>query len=233
MDGILLFNKPILWTSHDAVDFIRRRLNQSRVGHAGTLDPMATGLLVVLVGKATKLSGVLTDFDKDYYGVMTVGVATDSQDLEGRIVSKSAALPVTDDVMDRIFAELTGPQRQKPPMYSAAKTGGKKMYQWARSGVNMPIQEKDITVHRFSRIRSEWPDIHFFLTCSKGTYVRVLAEDAGKRLGEATVLSALVRLRVGPFFLESAWTQETLTKKPLEQIERELLSYEDFCRTPR
>ena len=128
MDGIFLFNKPILWTSHDAVDFFRRRLGQRKVGHAGALDPMATGLLMILAGKATKSSVELSGLDKDYRGVMTLGVTTDSQDFEGRILSESGYDSVTKERLEAAFAALEGETLQTPPSFSSVKTKGKKLY---------------------------------------------------------------------------------------------------------
>ena len=135
MDGILLFNKPILWTSHDAVDFIRRQTGQRRVGHAGTLDPMATGLLVILVGAATKLSGELSGLEKEYGGSMRLGISTDTQDMEGRITTEAPFDEIKREEVSKIFREMTGLHFQTPPAFSAIQQGGKRLYDLARQGV--------------------------------------------------------------------------------------------------
>ena len=134
MDGVLLFNKPILWTSHDAVDFIRQRIGQRSVGHAGTLDPLAMGLLVILIGKATKLSQGLSGSDKEYAGSLTLGIRTDSQDLEGKIISSGDFSNVSPQKAEAVFLNMTGVQQQVPPRFSAVKKKGKSLYAWARKG---------------------------------------------------------------------------------------------------
>lgn len=207
MDGVLLFNKPILWTSHDAVDFIRRRLDQKAVGHAGTLDPMATGLLVLLVGKATKWSQELSVSDKDYSGTMRLGLVTDTQDLEGRIVKESSFNQITEIAIKKAVEDMIGEQDQKPPAYSAVKLRGKKLYQWARQGVAVQVEAKKINVMDFRIIGIDFPEVHFSLSCSKGTYVRSLCDRAGEVLGCGATLSSLVRQRSGNFFLSQALSE--------------------------
>lgn len=207
MDGIILFNKPILWTSHDAVDFFRRRLGQRKVGHAGALDPMATGLLLILAGSATKLSSSLSGLDKDYRGVMTFGVATDTQDFEGRILSETDTSSLTEDQVHKTLAGFEGLIRQVPPSFSAVKRQGKKLYEWARRGVMVAVEPREITVRRFELTTFSSPDAHFFLSCSKGTYVRTLCDEAGKALGCGAALSALVRTRIGDYHLKDAVTE--------------------------
>src|SRR5690242_20612306 len=135
MDGLLLFNKPILWTSHDAVDFIRRRVGQRRVGHAGTLDPMATGLLILLLGKATKRSQELMGLEKEYAGSMQLDVSTDTQDLEGRILFEKSWEGVDQATILKIFSEMTGKHLQTPPAFSAIQQAGQRLYALARQGV--------------------------------------------------------------------------------------------------
>jgi tRNA pseudouridine55 synthase len=223
MDGILLFNKPILWTSHDAVDFIRRRLGQKAVGHAGTLDPLATGLLVMLLGKATKLSQELSASDKDYAGTLTLGVRTDTQDLEGKIVSFGDWEKVQKSEIENLFLAMSGAQLQAPPQFSAVKKKGKSLYRWAREGVTVENEAREINVKRFILTGLSLPDVYFSLGCSKGTYVRTLCDDAGQRLGCGAVLSALVRTRSGPFRLTAALTQEDIQRFSLTEIEKRLV----------
>ncbi|MGH7197378.1 MAG: tRNA pseudouridine(55) synthase TruB [Candidatus Omnitrophota bacterium] len=210
MDGILLFNKPILWTSHDAVDFARRCLGQKAIGHAGTLDPLATGLLVLLIGRATKLSPGFSALDKDYAGTLTLGIRTDTQDFEGKILEEASFDAVTEDRARGVFAELCGTQLQRAPAFSAVRRKGRKSYEWARRGVPVEPSEKEITVSDFALTAFAPPDIHFRLSCSKGTYVRALCDEAGERLGCGATLSALVRTRVGPYAVEDARSIEDL-----------------------
>ena len=223
MDGIFLFNKPILWTSHDAVDFFRRRLGQRKVGHAGALDPMATGLLMILAGKATKSSVELSGLDKDYRGVMTLGVTTDSQDFEGRILSESGYDSVTKERLKAAFAALEGETLQTPPSFSSVKTKGKKLYEWARKGVSVATQARRVRVTKFTLGAFTAPDAQFFLSCSKGTYVRALCDDVGKALGCGAALSALERTRIGRFHLEGALAREEVAAASTDALEKRLL----------
>ncbi len=204
MDGILLVDKPPRWTSHDAVDFVRRAAGQKRVGHAGTLDPMATGLLVLLLGAATKRSAEFMGLDKDYTGSIRLGVTTDTWDLEGKVLSEKPAGAVTRESLERIFAGLEGPQSIVPPAYSAIKQGGKKLYELARRGVAVEAPPREITVAEFRLERFESPEAYFFVSCSKGTYVRSLAHLVGERAGCGGTLSSLVRTRIGRWHLKDA-----------------------------
>lgn len=222
MDGILLFNKPILWTSHDAVDYARRRLGQRSVGHAGTLDPLATGLLVLLVGSATKRSNELSGLDKDYAGTIRLGVTTETQDMEGRIVSESPVDSVLESRVREVFGALTGPLEQAPPAYSAIKKDGRKLYEWARKGVAVAPEPRKVTVARFELLGYDEPEARFELTCSKGTYVRSLAEETGRRLGCGAALSSLVRTRIGPYSLADALDSAQLAALPADAVRARL-----------
>lgn len=223
MDGILLFSKPILWTSHDAVDFIRRRVGQKAVGHTGTLDPLASGLLVMLLGKSTKRSQELGALDKDYSGTMRLGIWTDTQDLEGKIIGTSDYGSVRMEEVAEVFSKLSGRQTQTPPPFSAARKGGRKLYDWARLGVAVEARPKEVTVSQFILTRFAPPEIHFFLTCSKGTYVRTLCDEAGRRLGCGAALSALSRTRVGPFLLKDALSEKRVEALKANDIETYLI----------
>ncbi len=223
MDGILLFNKPIGWTSHDAVDFVRRRTGQRSVGHAGTLDPMATGLLILLIGKATKLSGELMGLEKDYEGTMQLGLETDTQDLEGCIVSTSDWRAVTEDAVRAVFLGLTGTQAQAPPAYSAVKKGGHKLYDLARKGIAVTVEPRQIVVSRFDALAMNGQEVHFTVTCSKGTYIRSLASSVGERLGCGATLSSLVRTRIGPYRLSSALREEEVLSQSHEALQSRLV----------
>lgn len=212
MDGVFLFNKPIHWTSHDAVDFARRKFGQKAVGHAGTLDPMATGLLILLAGSATKRSAEFMGFDKEYEGTFSLGVRTDTQDLEGRIVDERDAAGVTRERVEQVFAEFIGPQKQTPPQFSAVKLKGKKLYQDARKGLVTAVEPRDVVVNEFEVTHFFQNEIAFRLACSKGTYVRALCDAVGERLGCGAVLSSLVRTRIGPYRLKNAGKHEDLSR---------------------
>ena len=220
MDGILLLNKPILWTSHDAVDFIRRRLGQKSVGHAGTLDPLATGLLVLLLGKATKLSQELSVSDKEYAGSMTLGVSTDTQDMEGRVLAEKDFLGVERDEVESIFLSMLGAQQQIPPAFSAVKKKGKSLYAWARQGMAVQGDAREVTLSRFSLTEFSLPEIHFSLDCSKGTYVRTICNSVGEKLGCGATLSSLVRIRSGNFLLKDALSQKEVSELSFSDIEK-------------
>ncbi|MCG3176129.1 MAG: tRNA pseudouridine synthase B [Candidatus Omnitrophica bacterium] len=209
MDGALLLDKPILWTSHDAVDHLRRRTGLRRIGHAGTLDPMATGLLVMLLGKATKRSDEFMGLDKTYEGILTLGVRTDTLDLEGRVSSQSP-VDVTIDRVRSAASSLRGALEQRPPAYSALKIKGRKSCDLARKGQEVLPEPRKVTVHEFEIIGYREPDVAFRIVCSKGTYVRSLAAELGERLGCGAVLSALKRRRIGPYDLSQAVTVESL-----------------------
>ena len=223
MDGILLFDKPTGWTSHDAVDFIRKRAGQRAVGHAGTLDPMATGLLVMLLGKATKRSQEFSGLDKAYVGKMTLGITTDTLDKEGRVLSQADVSGISEEKIREVFRAFTGVLTQIPPAYSAIKVGGKKLYDLARAGENVQVPPRTVQVNRFDL--KEWasPVISFEVECSKGTYVRSLCDDAGKKLGCGAMLSELVRTRIGEMKLANAVRQIDLAILNTSELEKRLI----------
>jgi tRNA pseudouridine55 synthase len=211
MNGILLFHKPIGWTSHDAVGFVRRRLSVRRpadgpakVGHAGTLDPMATGLLLILVGEATRHSGSLTGLDKDYRGLFELGVTTDTQDFEGRVIERRACEAVTADALRAAMEEVASRKTQTPPQFSAVKRGGRKLYESARKGVAVEVEPRPAEVLEMKLERYQAPEAEFFIRVAKGFYVRTFCHDVGQTLGCGAALSCLVRTRIGPHRLEEA-----------------------------
>lgn len=224
MNGILLINKPILWTSHDVVDFVRRRVGQKRVGHAGTLDPMASGLLVLLLGEATRRSAEFSGLDKDYRGSMRLGVETDTWDLEGRIQAEKCPELVGRKEIEKIFSELEGVQSITPPCYSALRKEGKRFYELARQGVMVAPAAREITVSTFRLEDFVTPEAYFFLSCSKGTYVRSLCQSVGEKAGCGAVLSSLVRTRIGPWRLSEAMNVSIFEKGAAEDWRRCLVS---------
>jgi len=202
-DGLLLVDKPKGITSHDAVDEVRRALGVRKVGHAGTLDPMATGLLVMGVGRATRLLRFLGDTDKEYEGTCRLGEETDTLDAEGQIVRTSPVV-VSDDRVREAMGALTGEQQQRPPAYSAVKVGGRPLHRAARAGEAVEAQPRAVRVDAFELLDFDGRDLNFRVVCSGGTYVRSLVADVGERLGTGAHLTRLVRTRIGPFRLADA-----------------------------
>lgn len=198
-DGLLLVDKPRGITSHDAVDLVRRALGTRKVGHAGTLDPLATGLLLVGVGRATRLLRFLGDLPKTYEGVLRLGVETDTLDAEGAVVREAAIEGVSAEDVRAAMAALEGVSEQRPPAYSAVKVRGRALHRAARRGEAIQAPPRSIRVDRFSLVSFDGRDAAFEATCSGGTYVRVLAADVGRALGCGAHLIALRRTRIGAF----------------------------------
>lgn len=203
VDGVALVAKPAGITSHDAVDAVRRALGTRKVGHAGTLDPMATGLLVMGVGAATRLLRFLGDLPKTYTGRIRLGVTTDTLDAEGTVVATHEVAASRDDVL-AAAGRLVGDRLQAPPAFSAVKVGGRKLYEAARAGSPLEAAPRPVTVHAFSVTAFDGDEVSFEATVSGGTYVRVLAADLGSDLGCGAHLSALERTAIGPFRLVDA-----------------------------
>lgn len=203
MNGIFLLHKPSGLTSHDVVNAVRRLAGTRRVGHAGTLDPLATGVLVVLVGQATRLAQYLTGHDKTYRAVIRLGETTDTYDAEGAVTARR---PVTATVaeMEAALAGFRGPQWQRPPAYSAIKMEGQALYKRARRGETVAPEPRAVVFHALTVLAWELPDLTVDIVCSAGTYIRSLAHDLGERLGCGAHLRALTRLAAGPFWLEQA-----------------------------
>jgi tRNA pseudouridine55 synthase len=206
MDGFLNINKPAGWTSHDVVARLRFLLKVKKVGHTGTLDPAATGVLPICLGKATKLARLLTETDKEYRAVMRLGETTDTQDATGKVLIRRAVEGLTEARVREVMASFRGEIRQLPPMYSAVKVDGQPLYKAARAGREVERAERTVAIRRLDLIRMEGNDVTFEVTCSKGTYVRTLCEDIGERLGVGAHLYQLVRTRSGPFRIEESMT---------------------------
>jgi tRNA pseudouridine55 synthase len=205
-EGILLIDKPSGCTSHDVVDVVRRKLQMKQVGHAGTLDPMATGLLVMLVGKATKLSERLMQSSKVYAGTITLGAVTNTQDAEGEVLVKQEVPDFTGEKISEVAQSFLGDQYQTPPMFSAKKINGTPLYKMARKGQEIERPPQFIHVSAFDVHSVALPEVVFEVACSKGTYVRTLAHDFGSRLGCGAHLSALRRLKSGDLDVAKALT---------------------------
>jgi tRNA pseudouridine55 synthase len=202
-DGLLLVDKPGGMTSHDVVDAVRRALGTRKVGHAGTLDPMATGLLLVGVGRATRLLRFFGDLPKMYEGTARLGVETDTLDAEGSVV-RSSAVAVEPRELRAAFAALVGESMQRPPAYSAVKVGGRKLYEAARAGRMLEAPPRSVRVDAFEVLAVDRTDVEFSVTCSGGTYVRVLIADVGSALGCGAHLTRLRRTGIGPYRVEGA-----------------------------
>ena len=217
-EGVLLIDKPGGLTSHDVVDRVRHKLKMKRVGHAGTLDPNATGLLIILVGKATKLSQHLMGLDKTYEGVITLGLQTNTQDAEGEVIEEKEVPDLSEDEIREHMASFVGDQYQIPPMFSAKKQDGVPLYKLARKGKTVEREPRFVHVSSFKLDRWESPDIEFTLSCSKGTYVRTVAHDLGQRIGCGGYLKDLRRTDIERFRIEDSIELESFEELSVEEI---------------
>jgi tRNA pseudouridine55 synthase len=214
--GILVVDKPAGWTSHDVVARIRRLLHQRQVGHAGTLDPAATGVLPIAVGSATKVVEYLSDASKSYLAEITFGVETDSHDGDGQLTRLADASALTEDDVREALRKWRGEVDQIPPMHAAIRVAGRRMYERARAGEVVERPARRVVIYRLDLLDWSPPVATLFVDCSKGTYVRALARDLGEQLQVGAYLSDLVRCRTGPFDLGQAWTLEELAVRELE-----------------
>jgi tRNA pseudouridine55 synthase len=231
IDGVLLVDKATGMTSHDVVAIVRRQLGTKKVGHCGTLDPLATGLLIVVLGRGTKIQDLLMAEDKEYVGTMTLGVTTASQDRDGAIVD-TRPLPegLNVETLESVFAKFDGDFYQLPPMVSAIKQGGVPLYKLARQGQVVEREPRFVHVfaHEIQGFRA--PDIDFRVVCSKGFYVRTYAFDIGEALGCGAHLKDLRRTQSGRFDLSRAVTVEQIKTLPQEELKRHILSLAEVSR---
>ena len=218
MDGIFVINKPAGITSHDVVDAIRRKFDIKRVGHAGTLDPMATGVLVILVGKATKLSDSFMQRDKEYVATLFLGKSTDTQDSTGKTLETRPLNGIEAGLVRKTLNSFLGEIEQIPPMISAKKYKGKKLYELARKGKTVPRKPCMIKIHEIELLDFSPPEFVFRVRCSKGTYVRTLCESIGKRLGYPAHMSGLSRTISGEFSLKEAKELGAVSEKDLRLL---------------
>ena len=212
MNRVLVLDKPQGLTSHDVVARVRRITREKRVGHAGTLDPAATGVLVVLVGKATRLAQFFVEMDKGYRGRVVLGVATDTQDATGKVVASADPSSVTEEQIVEAFAAFEGETEQVPPMVSALKRDGTPLYVLARRGEVVEREARRVCISDLRVLSVELPEVEFEMRCSKGTYVRTLAADIGDKLGCGAHLGELARTAVGPFELVAATPVNALSR---------------------
>ncbi|MBI4227125.1 MAG: tRNA pseudouridine(55) synthase TruB [Candidatus Omnitrophica bacterium] len=214
MDGLLVVDKPAGLTSHDVVDRLRRRWRVARMGHGGTLDPMATGVLLILLGRATKSAETLLGLDKSYEATVTLGVTTETQDAEGRVVERRPVPPLSREQVDAACAPFRGEIEQRVPPYSAVRFGGRRGYELARAGEAVPEKRRRVRIAALEVREMAGDRVALFITCSKGTYVRTLAHDLGQALGCGGMLSALRRTRVGPWSVTEAQPLDALETLP-------------------
>lgn len=215
--GIIVINKEIQMTSHDAVNRVRKIFNTKKVGHLGTLDPLASGVLVICLNEATKLVQFIENYDKEYIATICLGKSTTTYDLEGEVTETKKVTFLDEKDVDMALASFLGMSKQEPPIYSAVKVKGRKLYDYARNKIDVIIPSKDIMVYdikRLSKIRyvDDLAYFDFKIKVSSGTYIRSICHDLGKRLGLPAVMTGLIRTMVGPFKLEEASTLQQLEK---------------------
>lgn len=219
MDGIIIINKPKGYTSHDVVNIVKKKLNISKVGHTGTLDPNATGVLPILIGKATKISKYLIEHNKTYIAELALGEKSSTGDIEGEIIEKQELPNLEEHQIKQVLESFIGKQMQTPPIYSAIKINGKKAYEYARSGQTIELKPREIEIMDISLVNFEKGSITFKVKCSKGTYIRVLCEDIARKLGTVGLMKELCRTRVNEFNIEQSTDLKELKATDLINIE--------------
>lgn len=227
-DGFLNINKPSGWTSHDVVAKIRKVLKGLKVGHTGTLDPLATGVLPLCLGKATKIAQYLVDMEKEYCTVMRLGEVTDTQDATGKVLQSHSVEGIDEERIQRVVEHFIGPLRQTPPMYSAIKIGGSPLYKRARRGEVIPRQAREVTIFSLTLLGVTGRDVSLHVVCSKGTYIRSLCADIGEQLGVGAHLAHLERRRSGPFRIEDSLSMDQfLDAVAGEHLDEEIYSMDE------
>ena len=239
MDGVIVIRKEKGFTSHDVVAKLRGILHMKKIGHTGTLDPDAEGVLPVALGKATRLVDMITDKEKTNEAVMRLGVVTDTQDMSGTVLSQTTELSVTEEELCTVVSSFVGDYMQVPPMYSALKVNGKKLYELAREGKTVERKPRPVHFYEIEILDISFPLVHFRVTCSKGTYIRTLCHDIGEKLGCGAAMESLLRTKVGRFTLDDAITlaqteeavQEGTIESKILGIEEILAEYPRVCCT--
>ena len=239
MDGVIVIRKEKGFTSHDVVAKLRGILHMKKIGHTGTLDPDAEGVLPVALGKATRLVDMITDKEKTYEAVMRLGVVTDTQDMSGTVLSQITELSVTEEELCTVVSSFVGDYMQVPPMYSALKVNGKKLYELAREGKTVERKPRPVHFYEIEILDISFPLVRFRVTCSKGTYIRTLCHDIGEKLGCGAAMESLLRTKVGRFTLDDAITlaqteeavQEGTIESKILGIEEILAEYPRVCCT--
>lgn len=234
MHAVVNVDKPAGLTSRKVMEHASRVLSTRKAGHAGTLDPMATGVLLVCLGEATKISGYLADLEKEYTATLKLGERTDTFDAEGRVTHKVEDFSVTESQVEEVLESFRGDIEQVPPMYSAVKQKGKPLYKLARKGVEVDRKPRRVRISELELLRFDPPLIQIRITCSKGTYIRTLADDIGKALGPGAHITALRRLRVGHFTADGAVPPERLHSEDgaVHTIDSALRHLQEIVLTP-
>lgn len=222
MDGIILVNKVKGITSRDLVNKACHLFNMKKIGHTGTLDPFAEGLMILTLGKATKISSYIEAKEKTYIGEMTLGIKTDTLDITGNIIDRKEVPTISKDKIIEIFNSFMGNIKQIPPMYSAIKVNGQELYKLARKGEVIDRTPRDVTIHEIKLLTIEKEKILFEVTCSKGTYIRSLVDDIGSKMGCNATLSLLVRTKVGPFHVKDSKKIEDIKESDVISISQAL-----------
>ncbi|MDD7735807.1 MAG: tRNA pseudouridine(55) synthase TruB [Bacilli bacterium] len=223
MDGILLVNKPIGMTSRDVVNILMKKFNTRKIGHTGTLDPFASGLLIITINKGTKISSFLEDLNKEYIAELKLGESTTTLDLEGEILEKKEVnLPLNQQKVKEVLDSFVGKIKQIPPMYSAIKVDGEELYKKARRGETIERKEREVEINKIELLSITKEKILFKVDCSKGTYIRTLGLDIANKLDYPGHLTHLVRTRVGRFFLKDAKDLEDISEKDIIPISTSL-----------
>ena len=228
MNGILLINKPKEYTSHDIVAIVKK-ITKEKVGHTGTLDPNATGVLPLLIGKATGLSKYLINHDKIYIATLKLGIKTDTADGEGKIIERKDVPNLSKETIEKALENIVGKQEQIPPMYSAIKVNGKKLYEYARSGKTVEIKPRQIEIYstKLLKVDSKEAEIVFEISCSKGTYIRTVCENLAEKLNTVGYMKELERVQVGEFNISNSINIEDI-RENAELIEKYIITIDKF-----
>ena len=228
MNGIVLIDKPKKYTSHDIVALVKK-ISKEKVGHTGTLDPNATGVLPLLIGKATGISKYLINHDKTYIATLKLGIKTDTADIEGKVIEEKQVPALSNDFVTKVLNSMVGKQAQVPPMYSAIKVNGKKLYEYAREGKTVEVKKRDIEIYamKLLELKQEEAEIIFEISCSKGTYIRTVCEDLAQKLDTVGYMKDLRRIKVGEFDINDSIEIEAV-KENEKLLEEKIITIEKF-----
>jgi len=228
MNGIILIDKPKEYTSHDVVAVVKK-ISKEKVGHTGTLDPNATGVLPLLIGKATEISKYLINHDKTYIATLKLGIKTETADLEGKVIEEKEVPVLSDELVDKVLKSMLGKQTQTPPMYSAIKINGKKLYEYAREGKPVEVKGRNIEIYtmKLLELNINEAEVIFEVSCSKGTYIRTVCEDLAKKLNTVGYMKELRRTKVGDFDIVDSVGIEAL-KENFKLLKERIISIEEF-----
>lgn len=235
LNGILIVNKPVGYTSHDIVNYVRRLTGLTKVGHAGTLDPIATGVLPICIGAATKLTGMLQDADKVYRAELVLGMTTDTFDCEGTVLTECDVTCTEKEIIDTIL-DFQGEQEQLPPMYSAIKYGGRKLYEYARKGIEIQRKPRKINISAISvlKVDMEKKTVLIEVECSKGTYIRTLCDDIGKKLKVGAYMNKLERIKSYSFTIDKSYTLKEIKQFHKDRtLQAHLINVENMFSYPK